>query len=277
MAKKKKGGKTEDNRPAGGAPTEPSLELTGAALFLIAAVISFGYAAHFYLAIDYAPAFVGLTLFLALVGWTSGGGMGEAKNFDQKNGIIGIGVALILLVAVAPHTGNSSAKRTNLAENSGGKTWKPSMDDVLPNKGGKPTNQPMVTPQPAGQTSQSAMGLLAALKNAPPAMPEGPPTEEQLQRAGECARRFFWGFVNKDAAVMEGESSLAFGDKVNTINFPENWVAPTARVDLKEILINDQNYDGSAITVALTAGQRKGKVVLTKDIDWEVTAFEPVP
>ena len=275
MGKKKKGGKTEDKRPESGPPAEPSIELTGAVIFLLAAVLVFGQAAHVFLNAEYAPAFLGLALFLALIGWTSGGGMGEAKNFDQKNGMVGMGFALIFIIAIVTYTQTTGEKKAELI-NETAKNWKPSMDDVLDPKSGQNTPTPPMT-QPTGQTSKSAMGLSAALKNAPPAMPEGPPDEAQMQRVGECARRFFWGFINKDAAVMEGECSMEFGEKVIEVKAPADWKKPTDRLALDSIKITDQSYNGSAITVDLNAGNRKGQVTLTKDIDWEVTGFVAKP
>ena len=275
MGKKKKGGQTEDKRTENGPPPEPSIELTWAAIFLLAAVLVFGHAAHSFLNVEYAPAFLGLALFLALIGWTSGGGMGEAKNFNQKNGIMGMGFALIFIVAIACQMNASSKEKAELV-NDTAKNWKPSMDDVLDPKSGQNTPTPPMT-QPTGQRSKSAMGLLAALKNAPPAMPEGPPDEAQMQRAGECARRFFWGFINKDDAVMEGECSMEYGEKVIEMAAPSEWEKPKDRLALDSIKITDQSYNGSAITVDLNAGNRQGQVSLTKDIDWEVTGFVPKP
>ena len=275
MGKKKKGGKTEDKRTESGPPPEPSIEATGAVIFLIAAVLVFGQAAHVFINAEYAPAFLGLALFLALIGWTSGGGMGEAKNFDQKNGMIGMGFALIFIIAIVTYTHTAGEKKAELI-NETAKNWKPSMDDVLDPKSSQNTPTPPMT-QPTGQGNQRAMGLLAALKNAPPPMPEGPPDEAQMQRAGECARRFFWGFLNKDSAVMEGECSMEFGEKVIEMKAPADWAKIEDRLALEGITITDQNYNGSAITVDLLAGKRKGQVTLTKDIDWEVTGFAPKP
>ena len=275
MAKKKKGGKTDDRGLESGPPPSPSIELTVAIVFLIAAVGVFGQAAHFFLDVEYAPAFLGLGLFLALIGWTAGGGMGDIKDFNQKNGMVGMGFALIFIVAIATYMGGTSKEKSDKISEAT-KTWKPSMDDVLDSKNGKTNNPtpPMTTP---GQGNQRAMGLLAALKNAPPSMPEGPPDENQLQRAGECARRFFWGFINKDEAVMEGECSMSFGEKAVSMKAPEGWISPKERVSLEGIKITNQNYDGSSIIVDLATDELKGQVTLTKDIDWEVTGFAPTP
>jgi len=150
------------------------------------------------------------------------------------------------------------------------------MDDVLDKNGAGPaaTDLPPGFDGPAANPSnQPAMNLLAALKNAPPPMPEGPPTEDQLQRAAQGARRFLWGYLNGDSAVMEAESSIAFGSQVGSLARPPSWPALGAeRVKLDAIVIKDQAYDGSKITVDVGSGEAcRAKVILTKDIDWEVT------
>ena len=190
--------------------------------------------------------------------------MSENRTFDQKNGIIGTSVALILLVAIGPHL----AKVSSGTDSSGAvvsKTWHPSIDDVL-NK--KSSTEP-ATPTVGGMATAMNNNIAALLTK--PAIAEAPPNDKELDRLAESARRFYWGYLNGDVSVMENESSFDFGNELSSLKLPES-----TNVDLKNIKIVERGLDSDKVMVELRFNDGKPVIVgLTKDINWEVTSFEP--
>mgnify|MGYP006278016897 CR=1 FL=1 len=284
VGKKKRAAKgKEEMGKQGAAPSQGrGADFTWAVVYLIAAVLIMSHCAHWFLSIEYAPAIVGLSLFLALVAWISGGGMVDFAKFDQRNAILGMAVAVLFLLATASiWHGRRERSIDRLAalvkdeqsksspEVSDTEDWKPSMDDVLEPKETKPP----INPSKGG--GQQAMGLINALKNAPPKVPEGPPTKEEWADASESARRFFWALINGQDSFIEAECTVDFAKKAQGLGLPDDWIDQAGEtLAYESVELKDQQYDGEKMHFIVAAGEREGKIQMSKDIGWEVSSFE---
>ena len=123
-----------------------------------------------------------------------------------------------------------------------------------------------------------ASNLSTAFQNAlangqqPPAV--RPPSSTDIDRALESSKRFFWGVITGENAVVESESTMELADKVAELELPKQWMSVRENIKFTDLSCTGQEYSDGKLFFTMTAGEGiVALVTLTEQLTWKFQTF----
>lgn len=264
MGKNKKN-RNDEKHAETAATVKQSNELYLVFVFWLIAVGAYSYCWNAMLSLEYAATAAALTVILAFAGVLGSGGAMDFSRFNGKNAVISMSFTLLIVTlsmpfmvgrikgAVIPVDPDAPAKFAPLASSS------------------VAVKQP--SPLTGGMTNAFQQAMMGGLPQQ--SLKVKTPTNAVTQRALESGKRFLWGVMTKNTAVIESESTMELPEKILAMDLPAKWTANASTFDYKDISCESQSFENNELIFVLKAGEGLTcSVTLSKGLTWEVSAFD---
>ena len=261
MGKSKKH-RNDEKHAETAAAVKQSNELYIVFIYWLVAVAAYSYCWNSLFSLEYAVTVAALTVLLFFTAILGSGGATDFSKFNGKNAVISMAFTLLIVTVCMPLVG----ERTKTAD----------VAVVDPDGPAKfaplASSQRQESPVTSGMTNASQQAMMGSLSKQSGQV--NTPTNAVTQRAIESSKRFVWGVITKNTAIVESESTMELSDKVSTMEIPESWTVNAEKVDYKDIVCERQSFENKKLIFVLTAGEgRTCSVTLSEGLTWEVSDF----
>lgn len=262
MGKSKKH-RNDEKHAETAAVVKQSNELYIVFTYWLVAVAAHSYCWNVMFSLEYAATVAALTVLLFFTAILGSGGAMDFSKFNGKNAVISMAFTLLIVTVCTPLVGD----RIKKAE-------VPVVDPDSPAKFAPlASSQKQQTPLTGGMTNAFQQAMMGGLPQQSGQVKT--PTNAVTQRAIDSSKRFIWGVITKNTAVIESESTMELSDKISTMELPESWTLNADKVDYKDIVCERQSFENKKLIFVLTAGKgRTCSVTLSEGLTWEVSDFE---
>lgn len=245
------------------AAVKQSNELYIVFIYWLLAVAAYSYCWNVMFSLEYAATVAGLTVLLFFTAILGSGGAMDFSRFKGKNAVISMAFTLLIVTVCMPLVGERIKK-----------SEVPVVDPDAPAKFAPlASSQKVESSVAGGMTNAFQKAMMGGLPKQSGQVKT--PTNAVTQRAIESSKRFIWGVVTKNEAVVESESTMELAAKVSTMELPESWTVNTENIDYKDIVCERQSFENKKLIFVLTVGEgRTCSITLSEGLTWEVSDFD---